>query len=370
MLQVQTYLKSGKTLDDLNRELAINVTRHESLPLVILNYDQLDSPKTDNLVRECRSLVLNSENYDLVARSFHRFFNWGEVQDEMPLFQWDGATVQEKVDGSLLTFYRWDGHWRVNTRGSFAGGPMFNPWQAEFHNMPLDFTWFDAILRALNVTSLDELNLDPGLTYACELCSVWNKVVRDYPSPSVYQLANFSGHAEVPLRPHVAFKQLAVYPLKTAAEVNQYVNSHPESSFEGCVVRDVDYRRWKIKNLRWCALSKLKGNNGENLYLPKNLVPIILSGEDWEVLQPYPEVTKCYYSFKAKVEEAYTELLSVWKEYYQIESQKEFALAIQGKTPFTGILFNCRKAGGKEGELRQLWKQNADGIVKTLFKKV
>jgi hypothetical protein len=338
--------------------------------LVILNYDQLDSPKTHPIVRECRALVLNSENYDLVARSFYRFFNWGEVQDEMPHFDWDNAAVQEKADGSLLTFYRFDGHWRVNTRGSFAGGPMFNPWQAEYHKMPLDFTWEQGILRALNVKSLDELNLDPALTYACELCSVWNKVVREYPTPCVYQLSNFAGEEEVGLRPVAAFKQLESYPLRTAAEVDRYVNEHSSATFEGCVVKDSAYRRWKIKNLRWCALSKMKGNNGENLYLPKNLVPLILGGDEFELLKAYPEVQNCYNSYKLRVDAAYEQMLSVWKECHQIEGQKEFALAIQGKTPFTGLLFNCRKAGGGEVELRQMWRQNVDGIVKVLFKKV
>lgn len=86
MLKVQEYLSDyAKTLgpqgalNKLNEELAIRVATHEWLPLVILNYDQLDSPKTHPIVRECRGLVLEMETWKVVARAFERFFNLGEA---------------------------------------------------------------------------------------------------------------------------------------------------------------------------------------------------------------------------------------------------------------------------------------------------
>lgn len=42
MLEVQKYLRSGKTFEDLTAELAIKVTVHDTLPLAILNYNQID----------------------------------------------------------------------------------------------------------------------------------------------------------------------------------------------------------------------------------------------------------------------------------------------------------------------------------------
>jgi hypothetical protein len=40
MLEVQKYLMSGKTVDELKAELGINYAQHPTLPLVILNYDR------------------------------------------------------------------------------------------------------------------------------------------------------------------------------------------------------------------------------------------------------------------------------------------------------------------------------------------
>lgn len=58
MLQVQEYLTNGKSLEDLQSEFGLNISRHPNLPLVILNYDQIESrPKSHPIIRECRGLV-------------------------------------------------------------------------------------------------------------------------------------------------------------------------------------------------------------------------------------------------------------------------------------------------------------------------
>lgn len=80
MLNVQQYLQT-KSLEDLKTELGIKVAEHATLPLVILNYDQIESPsKTHPIILECRALVLNKNDWSIVARSFSRFFNFGELE--------------------------------------------------------------------------------------------------------------------------------------------------------------------------------------------------------------------------------------------------------------------------------------------------
>jgi RNA ligase len=366
-MKTLAYLRSGKTLDNLETELHISVNRHDTLPLAILNYSQIDSPKTDPIVRECRGLVVNTSDWSVVARAFPRFFNWGEVADEMPLFNWENSVALEKVDGSLLLFYHFDGEWRVNTRGSYANMGMFNTeWQADYFKMPMSFTWQDGVLAALGIKKLSELDayLDPSLTYACELCTLWNKVVREYKTPCVYQLSAFCGEEEVGLRPCKLFRDVGQYPLRTAEEVTDYVNSQPEATWEGCVVKDDANRRWKIKNRRYLAYHKMKGGDGSALWKPSNLLPFILNGEGDELLAVYPEIKDCFNTYKAKVDGAYNELEALWDKYKDVESQKDFALSIKGKTPLTGLLFNARK---NKVPLKDEWRKAEDYILKGLF---
>lgn len=192
MLQVQNYLLSGKSLADLTNEFGIVCKVHDNLPYVILNYDQIESkPKTHQIVRECRALILNTTDWSLVGRSFSRFFNWGEVADEMGDFDFSNFMVESKEDGSLVVIY-WSEQlqsWLANTRGSFASDKM------QFQNI----TWTEGFLLAIGATSLKDLEgiLDKSLTYVCEFCSPWNKVVRRYEQPKMYLLTIFQGENEL-----------------------------------------------------------------------------------------------------------------------------------------------------------------------------
>lgn len=372
MLNIQQFLQSGKTYEDLEKDLAIKPTFHPTLPLVIFNYSQIDSPKTNPLVREARGCVYNTETKTLVSNCMRRFFNWGEVQDEMDLFDWSTVTAQAKEDGSLITFYHFDGEWHVNTRGSFANAPMLDEYSAKYFGLPVTFTWKDGILRALGINSLKELNgvLDSALTYVGEFCSLYNKVVREYREPKVFLITRFDGEQEIGPAHVDIFHDLKVFTLNTAEAVLDYVNSQPEATFEGVVVKDANNSRWKLKNARYVALHHIKGNNGEGLYKPANLMPYILKGEGAELLTYYPEVTDCFNEYKEKVEKAYADLEVLWKSNWQIENQKDFALSIFGKTKFTGVLFNLRKELGKNQSveaLKKAWRNNTDGILKQLF---
>ena len=119
MLKVQEFLHGGGTLEELKEKLGIKLTYHPTDPLVILNYDQIESPKMDPIVQECRGLVIELHTWNVIARAFNRFFNAEEALDINKNFDWNRFDAFEKADGSLVLVY-WYKEWRINTRGSFA----------------------------------------------------------------------------------------------------------------------------------------------------------------------------------------------------------------------------------------------------------
>lgn len=371
MLQVQDYLRSGKTHADLETELGIKATLHDSLPLVILNYNQIDSPKTHPIVRECRGLVLRSDNHDLVARAFGRFYNWGEVADEMPLFDFSDFFVQSKEDGSLVLIYHFDGQWRANTRGSFG-----------LDNMQFcDFTWQQAFAAGLHIPSIADFGtlLTDGAnwtdtTFVFEFCSPYNKIVRRYPESTMYLLTAFKSGEELSYKVADKFPFLRPqrYEFKSLEEIQDFLDAQAaaDPTFEGVVICDRNGHRWKIKSATYLGLHRLKGE-GDNLFNPKHLIPFIMAGEEDELLTYFPEVKDTYEDAKRRVNEAYAELEKVWQANFDIETQKDFALAIIGKTPFTGLLFQLRKTYGREQKqeyLKKLWRDSSDTILKHVFK--
>lgn len=371
-MKIQDALRSGKTPADLTAELGLRVAEHPTLPLVIFNYDQIESPKLDPIVREARGLVLEKDTWDVVAKSFPRFFNWGEVQDEMPLFDFSDFVVQSKEDGSLLLIYYYDGHWRCNTRGSFAQDNM------QFQS----FTWQEGVEKALGVATLDDLDrvLLRTCTYVCEFCTPWNKVVRSYSTPVVYLLTIFNNKTGEELTVAqatyvgVPFSLPKVYQFHSIEEIQDFLakQAADDPTFEGVVIRDKDNRRWKIKSPTYLGLHRLRGE-GDNLFNPKNLLPFVLAGEEDELLTYFPEVRQAFYELKAQVQQYYISLLELWAEHWRIESQKEFALAIKDRTPFASVLFDVRKRLGAEQkpeDLRKAWKEAGLQILKHLPKRI
>ena len=358
MLAVQEYLQT-RTLEDLGSELGIRVCRHDTDPLVILNYSQIESPKTHPVVRECRGLTLHADTNEIVARAFPRFYNWGEVADEQSLFDFSDFIVQSKEDGSLVLIYQYGGHWRANTRGSF--GEDFLPFQS--------FNWQEGFRRALGVSSLDELGLAPGHTYVCEFCSPWNKVVRRYETPAMFLLTAFRGGDELSweevdeLGQGKPFLRPTRYCFRSIEAIEAFLRkqSQDDPTFEGVVIRDRKGHRWKVKSPTYLSLHRLGSDKG-SLFNPKNLLPFVLSGEEAELLCYFPEVKERFCEVKSQVESHFAQLQSVWKESKDIADQKGFALSIMGKTPFTGILFNMRKNGLTD--LRAEWAKSEAVILK------
>lgn len=362
MLEVQKYLKSGKTHQHLTDELGIVVLHHDTLPLTILNYDQIESPKLHPIVAECRGLVLHRETHDVVAKSMNRFFNWSEVPNAP--FNFKNCNVLSKEDGSLVLLYKFNGAWHANTRGSFGH------WQIRY----TPYTWHGLICEAAGIKNLQDFDdhLDDRYTYVCELVSPYNKVVRYYPQPQLYLLTQFEGINEKPVEdvPSI-FKRPSKYDFHSIDEISAFLDQQAKDdpTFEGVVICDDHFRRYKVKSVTYWALHQLRDNG--NIFNPRKLVPYILKG-DWEELISYfPEVKPAVELYKARLDEAYANLVEVWEKYWRIADQKEFALAIQGKTRFTGLLFDLRKKSKDnqtKHDLLHLWANAAPMILKVLFR--
>ncbi len=351
MLEVQNYLSEKRNalgsekaaFDALAVEFGIVSSFHPSLSLVILNYDQIESPKKPQIVRECRGLVLHSVTFDVIGKAFNRFFNWGEMIEEADSFNFSNCAMYEKVDGSLVPCYSHDGKTFFNTRGSFAQGDLEG----------FDGTWQQAIESALtadNKFKIESLMKEhKGLTLVFEFCSLYNKVVRTYNKPTLFLLGAFVGLKELhwdkvdELAKEIGIQRPIRYEFKSIEQVENFIReiSVTDSTFEGLVMQDENGNRWKVKSPTYLSLHRLKGNG--NVFLYKNLVPFVLTGESGELLAVYPECQERYDFVEKKVNEAFETLANVFKESRDIEDQKTFALSIKGKTPFTGILFTLKK---------------------------
>ena len=366
MLNVQNYLQTH-TLEQLSEELGIIYKFDNTEELVVLNYSQTDSPKTNPIVRECRGLVLEVGTWEIVARAFNRFFNWGELVEEQQNFDWSDFIVYDKEDGSLILIYNYKGTWRINTRGSFGVGLVpYGP-----------YTWQELTLKALGVSSIRDLNLNPNLVYVGELCSKYNKIIRIYPEPEFKLLTVYDRkqNYELPDSTLDQFKEkFTLVNRRHFHSIDEIINylDKPEvdPSFEGFVIRDIHNNRWKIKNKRYVALHRMAGE-GTNMFMPKHQIEYILNGEQDEVCTYFPEVRDSIDEHTRIVEKAYNDLYKLWEATKDIEDQKTFALAVKDH-PFSAILFQLKAKYGTNQTVENfnlVWRSSSQIILKKLFGK-
>ena len=358
-------------LKALTEQLAIKVVHHPSLPLLVLNYNQIDSPKTNKIVKQCRGLVLEMNTWKPILRGFDRFFNWNEVCEEMPLFNWSDCSAVAKEDGTFTNLGLYNGQWIMSTRGSFAEGQV--------GSIGL-MTWEQLFCTAMGWNDLQDCHL-PKREDACwnfELCSLQNKIIRMYTHPCAiltgmrygenleYQVTN--KELDI-LANEYSLQRPETFYLHSIQEVEAFLREKEltDQTFEGIVICDNEFHRWKCKSSTWLALNHMKGESG---FTAKNVIPMILSGDTSELIAYFPEVEEICNEMRTKIDEAYAELRDLFYATREIESQKDFALEIR-HSPFSALLFTLRKEMGNEAgqtDLRVAWRHSAELIVKKLFK--
>lgn len=360
MLNVQGYLQSGKSLDDLSEEFGVRSKKYEN-GLVVLNYDQINSPKNDPITNECRGLILNwKKNYCLVSRKFDRFFNLGEC-DNIP-DSWDGWIIEEKADGSIIGIYKFESHWEISTRGmAFAEATM------SFSNLENpNFTFREGVLEALGMNeeqfqSFCEDQLDPSVTYIFEYISPKNRVVTPYLNDALVLLG-----AEEIISAGVSFsystksldnlcdrlnlivksiRRPVKYSATNTIEIEEAVAALPDLQEGFVCLNPQTGQRIKVKAKAYLTAHRIKGNGTPTL---NDVAELVVLNEYSEFLSYFPEFQFLFDPVIEKYAKLTNETETIYTEIKDIESQKEFAIKAKD-CKMSAILFTAR---GKKMSVR------------------
>jgi len=365
MMKVQKYL-SEHGLEKLQEEFSIMVTDYPDR--VVLNYNQIDSPRFHPICCECRALILCKTDWSVMARSFDRFFNVGEGET-WSNFDISHARIYEKLDGSLISLY-WDGaEWCSATRKmAFGEGQTYSGQTfAELFNMAKGLTTLDSALEGCQMKAY---------TWVFELTGPFNRVVKPYAATSLTLLGarhNQSGWELIDEELAHAADEMnvarpKVYEASSFEEVVELAESLPtmdEGFVMVCENSTGSHSRLKCKNSKHVAIAHMRENGG--VPTAKNILHLVMANEQHEYLCHFPEDQKVFDLVEKVYAEVIRETEELWEEAKGIEDQKEFAMTIMPrvKRKFeSGILFSIRKNGTTVPE--ELSKIGAKKLAKML----
>jgi hypothetical protein len=317
---LQDFLRE-KGLEALVERTKCKAVRDEDYNnLVLLKYNQIESPMEDPLVQLCRGIVVDEDdNWKVVSWAYNKFFNYNE--NLAAEIDWSTAKVLEKLDGSCLCLYYYNNEWLVSTTGNpgAKGNVPYSP-KKNFEQL------FWEVFKELDM----ELPTDKGKTYIFELMTLENRVVVPHKKnrlvlTGVRDLETFEELLPENFGEHLGCAVAQSYHIRSLDEALKVAANLEGIKHEGFVVRDGNFNRVKVKGKSYVGLHHMKSSIEAS---PRRLIKIIQENESEEFLNYFPEFSELYNSLKDKYIKIWKEADQMYDNYSGIENQKDFALAI------------------------------------------
>lgn len=352
-MELQHYLRT-KGLISLQSEYKIKANRHQKFNnLVCLKYSQLESPLEQLIVQQCRGIILDeANNWSVVSYPYDKFFNYGE--SSAADVNWDNAVVYEKLDGSLMTLFFYQGEWRVQSSGTADASGKVPATKYSFKYI------FWQVWQQLGY----QLPEDKKYCFMFELMTPYNKiVVRQLKNKlvlhGVRNISNLQEDNPVIWGNKYNWKTVKTYPFNDLATVLQITKTLDPLEREGYIVCDNNFNRIKIKNIDYVQLSYVKSTT-----TTRKILEIVVNNEGEEFLNYFPEYLSLYNQLKEQYESLVTEITTTYQKYKDISVQKDFALAIK-HLPYSGIFFALR--AGKISSVRECLKNTTIHKLESLL---
>lgn len=335
----------------------LNISRDRKFGrnLIMFKYSQQDSDLSNNIVKECRGIILDEDTLESISVPYFKFFNFSEPHAAK--IDWSSAKVLEKIDGSLIKVVKFsDQEILVSTNGvidafkcelnSMIGCPYNNFgelfWAAIYNQM---------IVCGYSPDDTDPVEwladkLQPNTTYMFELCSKYNKIVVQHDEPKLYfhgwrdnvslnempfEICNLINIFDCPLD----------YNLKSLDECITATQAMPWDE-EGYVVVDKNFNRVKIKSPAYLMVHRLSQNNNMSI---RRAIDVYMAGECDEILAYFPEYKSVFDEIDKRFNHKFMELgsdaviLFAKIDDGSLPTRKDQAAWILANTKHSGILF-------------------------------
>lgn len=303
--------------------------KHPSLPLTIWNYSdkvQYEGLWNDVLL-QCRGLVTDDEG-NIVARPFKKFFNL-EEDKHTPT---DEFKVYEKMDGSCIILFNYEGEWVFATRGSFTS---------------------DQSVKGMEMLSkYDYKKLHKDYTYLFEIIYDENRIVVKYSFEDIILLGMIHTESGVeidihngPMRFINLISNIGLPVVKKYDGIKDFnlLKGMVGDNQEGFVVKFSNGDRMKIKSSDYVRLHRLI-----SMISTKSIWEILSSGESIDKVlkdvpdEVYPQIREYHNELLSEFKKIQFKCFSLLSDYEgNLINKKEFALWVkeQDKELHT-LLFN------------------------------
>lgn len=297
MLAIEKFIEENENWKELIQQAPYFLKIDEDEDYVLIKYDMINSDFTQEIVNECRGIIIDKHTNKAHALSFKKFFN---IQEELHAdIDWKTARVQEKVDGSKILYWynEYKNEWQVSTSGTL------DAYKAQVNDSGITFgQLFDtALLNSIKVgiTDFEKLHafdvlLNRNICYTFEVVSPESRIVVPYKETKLYLIGARAIHTFEEIDPVTGLEMSDFidtpksYPLHTLEDC---LKATEKMGFdeEGFVVVDDNWNRVKIKSPEYVLAHHARANGATSI---SRVLEMIENGYDKDFLKIYPEYTE------------------------------------------------------------------------------
>ena len=270
------FIQENQNWEELLEEKHIKI-RHEG-DLALFKYGT-KADFSDEIVRNCRGHIIDLVNMKYVCRPFLKFGNYYESY--IPEIDWKTAQIQEKIDGSIVKLWFYDGAWRWSSNSVIYAQDCY------LHHGEFSMSWL--IRDAENYKDIPFDKLNKEYTYIFELVSPYNRIVINYPRTYLYHTGTINNSTGQEYIVDIGIEHPKTYKIanRSLESVLQKAKEF-DTLHEGFIVCDGSFNRVKVKTEEYLrlhysmtnklsekqALETLQANDEEALYAIKSNIEL------------------------------------------------------------------------------------------------
>lgn len=302
----------------------------------------------DPVVQEARGIIIDTDALEVKCWPFRKFGNFNESYADA--IDWSTASVQEKVDGSIIKLWYDDERqaWQFSTNGSIRAetAPVGDN---------TDKSFGDIIKSACNYGSIPFNSLDREKTYIFELVSPETRVIIPYNETKLYHLGTRHRVTGIETDEDIGIVKPARYTLHSledcisaASKLNEGMSNADDIEAEGYVVVDANWNRVKVKSPGYLAAHYIS----EIKMTKENVITMLreqrLPADDIIEMNPRAESIVRFYQYQMAEADALADEIGRMAEtlYEEYQHDRKLVADVLMKNPLWGSIgFKCIDTG-------------------------
>lgn len=253
----------------------LTVKEDKDYPTLYLCTYEKDSEVKDDVVSECRGLILEKETNAVKCFTFTKSLD--SVED---VFNLERFRVEQAIDGTQIRLFYHEGDWRCATTRCIDAGKAFF-----YSNRSFQQLYQDAMINSgLNLEQLDK-----EFCYSFVLQHPENRIVVAYEKPRLIHVLSRNLRTLEEENCDIGVEKPAIYSeLKTIADVDLALRMPYEKDVvdEGLMLIDDAGKRVKLRRANYKRMKDIRGNSN-NLFF--HYLHLIKNGTLAEYLVHFPE---------------------------------------------------------------------------------